>query len=148
MFVAFQMLQGVNNKCWAGEIAPCVKCFTWPLVKPDTVAPVYDPSMPVLEMGNRDRRFPRKEEKTHLLSKEQICFTEEKSWLVDFILASPMHQLYWRMSIGKGRGLSCWTDKPTNYKQPLLPLNPSSFIQAPFAPVHYFPWPGGNSLTP
>ena len=81
MFAALQMLQGVSNECWAGEIAPCVKCFMWPLVKPDTVAPVYDPSMPVLEMENRARRFPRKEEGrevAHLLSKEQICFAEEK----------------------------------------------------------------------
>lgn len=95
-------------------------------------------------MGNRARRLPRKEEGrevTHLLSKEQICFAgEKKRWLVDFILASPRHQRYWRMSTGEGRGLSCWTDKPTNYKQPLtaaksLFLHPSTLCPTPLFPM-------------
>lgn len=60
MFAAFQMLQGVSNECWAGEIAPRVKCFTWPLVKPDTVAPVYDPSMPMPGNGKQGQEIPQK----------------------------------------------------------------------------------------
>lgn len=146
------MLQGVSNEHWAGEIPPWVKGFTWPFVKSDTVAPVYNPSMPMPGNGKQDQEIPEKGRgkgsHTFIIERTNLFCRRKKSWLADFILASPRHQWYWRMSTGEERGLSCWTDKPTNYKQPLLPLNPSSFIQAPFAPHHYFSWSEGNSLTP
>lgn len=99
MFAAFQTLQGVSNECRAGEIAPCVKCFTWPLVKPDTAAPIYDPSMSMPGNGKQGQEIPQKGRGkgsyTFIIEGTNLfCRRKKKSWLVDFILASPVHQLY------------------------------------------------------
>lgn len=84
-----------EDKCRAREMAPCLKCITWPHLKPDTVAPVYRPSTPM--PGNRKQRQEnpgkgRRKPHIYYLSNKFVLWTKKTVGMSGLILASRLHQ--------------------------------------------------------
>lgn len=88
--------QDGEDKCRLREMAPGLRCFTRPHLKPDTVAPVYNPSTPLPGNGKQSQENPQKgRRRPHIyyLSNQFVLWKKRKAvGRSGLILASRLHQ--------------------------------------------------------
>lgn len=91
--------QDGEDKYRAREMAPCLKCFTGPHLKADTVAPVYNPSTPMPGNGKQRQQNPQKgRRKPHIyyLSNKFVLWKKKEKkktvGMSGLILAALLHQ--------------------------------------------------------